>query len=147
MGNLSSVSLDTVNDAHDDLALGAVAQYMSLTQQQVLDLRNNCQMGSLGQKRTRPKVSRASFQKALMRSRVTDPDCNVFHQLFIMWDEQGEERVDFVEFLSGTSVLACGDCKSLQQVLLFALEVMDTHNTKHVSSEQLERLLNGAYLL
>lgn len=142
--NLSSSSFNNNNSNNEQLAIVAVARKMSLTQEQVIELRTNCRMGSLGQKRTRPKVSRASFQKALMRACIVEEDAHVFHQLFILWSQDdGEERVDFVEFLSGTSILACHECKSLRHVFLFALEVMDLHGTKHVSRTQLETLLNG----
>ena len=140
MGN--AASLDTAED--DGLALVAVANYMSLTQTQVLELRSNCHMGSLGQKCARPKISRASFQKAMLRSRIQHEEWDVFQQLFTLWDHHGQERVDFVEFLAGTSVLACGNCESIEQVLLFALQVMDINNTKHISHQSLEILLNGA---
>jgi len=141
MGNSSSVSLDTA----PGLALIAVTDYMTLTQQQVLDLRNNCRTGSLGQKRSRPNVSRNSFQKAMMRSRITKEEWHVLEQLFTMWDQDGEDRVDFVDFLAGTSVLACGDCQSLEQVILFALQVNDLYNTQHICQDRLEKLLNGKY--
>lgn len=150
MGNLSSSSaLDTgKHGAHrrsTSLALVAVAHVMTVTQLQILEIRENCMIGSLGQKRTRPKISRAFFQKAMIRSRISseEQDWRVLGHLFTMWEDEGEERVDFVEFLTGISVVACGDCKSLQEVLMFAMQVMNVNKTYSITKSKLEKLLNG----
>lgn len=159
MGNLSSTSNNdgassspSSSHHHHGLALLAVSNTMTITQSQILQLRKNCMIGSLGQKRTRPKISRASFQKAMIRSHISSKqDWNILQHLFTMWDEQGEERVDFVEFLTGISLVACEHVNSLQQVLVFAMHVMENvhkkTSTQHcISKTKLEKLLNGTCL-
>ena len=51
--------------------------------------------------------------------------------------------MSFVEFLAGISPLVCKQCKTLEEVMLFALEIMDVQNTDHVSQDKLEMLLKG----
>lgn len=149
MGNTGSSSanaksLHTAGSQQHALSLVAVANAMTLTQQQVIDLRKNCAIGSLGQKRTRSKLSRASFQIAMCRAKIsqTHNDWDIIEQLFTLWDEEGEERLDFREFLAGISPLACGG-KTLPEVLSFAMKVSDVQHAKHISRADLEMVLSG----
>jgi hypothetical protein len=88
---------------------------MTLTQQQLVDVKKNCTIGSLGQKRPRFNISRPSFQKAMTRAKIsqTENDWDIIEQLLTLWqdqdgeEEEEEERLDFRDFLAGISPLAC----------------------------------------
>jgi hypothetical protein len=102
MGNIGSSGAKSL----DTLALVAVANSITVTRQQLLDVRKNCTIGSLGQKRTRLKISRVSFQKAMARANIsqTANDWDIIEQLYTLWDQDGEERLDFREFPAGISL-------------------------------------------
>lgn len=148
MGNFQSFSLpkDSSNNNNTPAwTLVAVSHALHITPSQLLELRHNCRVGSLGQKRTRPKISKTVFSKAMARSQMVQPGTvGILGHLFSMWDEDGTERVDYINFLTGISVLAsCQDCESVQDVVLFALQVQDVHKTHCITRAKLESLLNG----
>lgn len=141
MGNIGSSSAKSL----DTLALVAVANGMTLTQQQLIDVRKNCTIGSLGQKRMRFNISRLSFQKAMARANVSQAanDWDIIEQLYTLWDQDGEdERLDFREFLAGISPLACAG-KTLPEILHFAMQMFDIQHTKHIDRTELEIVLSG----
>ena len=154
MGNFPSSAHETndstTGDKEDDcssslLALVAVSHALTISPLQILELRQHCRVGSLGQKQTRPKISRSSFSKAMARSQISSrPTIQVLEHLFSMWDQDGTERVDYIEFCTATSVLAsCCEYSSVNDVILFAMQVQDVHDTHCITRAKLESLLNG----
>jgi Ca2+-binding EF-hand superfamily protein len=140
MGNIGSYGAKSL----DTLALVAVANGMTLTQRQLTDVRKNCTIGSLGQKRMSFNISRLSFQKAMARANVsqTTNDWDIIEQLYTLWDQDGEERLDFREFLAGISPLACAG-NTLPEILHFAMKMYDVQQTKRTNRTGLEIVLSG----
>jgi hypothetical protein len=153
MGNyFQSFSLPKENSSNNNntpaWTLVAVSHALRITPLQLLELRQHCRVGSLGQKRTCPKISKTAFSKAMARSQMVQRrTVGILGHLFSMWDEDGTERVDYINFLTGISVLAsCQDCESIEDVILFALQVQDVHKTHCITRAKLESLLNGMLL-
>ena len=132
MGNIVSVH-------GDKLATAAVANYMQLTKQQVVNIRNsvNATMDGNGH------IRRRFFHIAVAKAKVTiDPDGDILDALFTMWDLTGKESVPAIDFCVGFSVLACyGD--SLAQVLKFAMEIQDVEETELTTADELVNLLRS----
>jgi Ca2+-binding EF-hand superfamily protein len=150
MGNyFQSFSLPKENSSNNNntpaWTLVAVSHALRITPLQLLELRQHCRVGSLGQKRTCPKISKTAFSKAMARSQMVQRrTVGILGHLFSMWDEDGTERVDYINFLTGISVLAsCQDCESVEDVVLFALQVQDVHKTHCITRAKLESLRNG----
>ena len=132
MGNsISNRRLD------DRLAIECMAKYMSLTKQQLIDLRNRCYM-SMDSKR---KINRRSFNANVSRSRISEePDAEILNGLYTMWDLHGEGNILLPPFILSLAPLACAE-EDLEDILRFSLNIFERETSGVLTADRLVFIL------
>jgi Ca2+-binding EF-hand superfamily protein len=135
MGNLVSAS-------GQNLATVAVSNYMSITKNQVVQIRNEV----LALTNQEGKIRRHFFAIAVAKARVAIyPDLDILDALFAMWDLTGDSIVPAQDFVAGFCVLACPN-HSLADVLKFAMEIIDLEESELITTNELVNLLKSITL-
>lgn len=134
-------STTSKNDGEDRLAIECMAKYMSITKQQLIDLRNRCYMGMDGKR----KISRRTFNSNVQQCKIREsPDAEILNALFTMWDLHGEDRILFPPFILSLTPLACED-EDLEKTLTFALGVFERETKGILSADRLVFILKCKY--
>ena len=129
--------------ADDRLAIECMAKYMSISKQQLIDLRNRCYMGMDGKR----KITRRAFNTNVQQCRIQEkPDAEVLDALFTMWDLHGEDRILCPPFILSLAPLACED-QDLESTLRFSLDIFERETKGVLSAERLVFILKCKYLL
>lgn len=130
----------------DRMAVSALAHMMRITKPQLLALRDRCLSDSeKGQGVTSPsgyRLSRGKFLDAMTDMNVAiEPDYKVLDKLFVMWDRNGVDWVDTLEFFAGISPLA--SVMDVATKLKFSLEVYDYKKSGRITREDLVTVLDA----
>ena len=121
----------------DLLAIECMAKYMSVSKQQLIDLRNRCYM-AMDSKR---KIDRRTFNTNVQQCKIQEsPDAEILDALFTMWDLHGEERILCPPFILSLAPLACED-EDLEQTLTFALDIFERETKGKLSADRLVFIL------
>mmetsp|Transcript_737 Transcript_737/g.1268 ORF Transcript_737/g.1268 Transcript_737/m.1268 type:complete len:204 (-) Transcript_737:39-650(-) len=126
------------------MAISAMADMLTITRQQMLQLRNVC----LGYAKTGrvnsnvgPFISRSFLYRAMEEVRLDPIDVDVIGHLFTMWDTKGEDNINGLFFLAGISPLA--STMDIGTKLRFALEVFDVNQTGKINYDDALSILAG----
>ncbi|RYH21684.1 hypothetical protein EON65_20275 [archaeon] len=71
--------------------------------------------------------------------KFTPPDSELFIQLFVLFDEQGHDEVNYKTFIAGSSV--CLTSSPLNERIKFALSIFDVQETQHCQRGDLKKAL------
>ena len=124
-------------NCRDCLAVECVAKYMSITKQQLIDLRNRCYM-AMDSKR---KISRRAFNHNVQLCKINEkPDAEILDCLFTMWDMRGDDSILVPPFLLSLAPLACR-YDDLKEVFSFALSVFIKETNGELSADKLVFIL------
>lgn len=92
------------------------------------------------QEKQKDLINRDDFNAIIKQiDKFQPPDVELFTQLFILFDEQGHNEVDFRNFLAGASV--CLISSPLSDKLKFALSIYDTAEKHHCNRGDLRRMM------
>ena len=93
-------------------------------------------------------IKREMFIRALQNAKIRQyPDHEILNLLFTLWDLTGNiDTVNGKELIIGISILACPDAKSFDDVLSFAMQVLDYNNTGMISLKDSLLLLQSTYI-
>lgn len=128
--------------ADEYLAMECVAKYMSITKQQIIDLRNRCYM-SMDSKR---KINRRSFNNNVKLCKIKEsPDGEILDCLFTMWDLQVDESILVPPFILSLAPLACRN-EDFKNILTFSLSVFERETEGELSAEQVVFILKRKFL-
>lgn len=72
-------------------------------------------------------------------------DADVIDLLFTMFDEAGENRIQYRNFCTAISPLACAD-SDLFSVIEYSLKIMDVSTSGRINKKNLSVLVNGMSL-
>jgi hypothetical protein len=115
------------------LAIESVAKYMTLTKQQMVDLRNRCYMSMDGKR----KIDRRSFNINAQLCQIKEcPDAEILDCLFTMWDLHGDDKILCPPFLLSIAPLACRG-ESFTSVMQFCLDIFSRETNGKVNPDQL----------
>ena len=135
----SSVSKTNTEDC---LVVECIAKYMSITKQQLIDLRNRCYM-SMDSKR---KISRKAFNHNVHVCKIIEhPDAEILDGLFTMWDMRGDDKILVPPFLLSLAPLACR-YEDLKEVLKFALTIFIEETNGELSADKLVFILKRTFV-
>jgi Ca2+-binding EF-hand superfamily protein len=123
---------NAVSNTGDALAMSAVAKTMQLTKPQVMEIRKACAAMASKDGQIRRKL----FHIGLAKAGLLDLDTEILDLLFTMWDEVGDNRVPYMDFVVGIAPLACR-YENMASALKFVLQVMDDRETGSVDSNGL----------
>lgn len=126
------------------MAISAIADMLTITRQQMLQLRNVClryAKPSRDRSNSGPFISRSSLNRAMEEIKLEPLDVDVIGHLFTMWDTKGEDHVNLLLFLAGISPLA--STMDVTTKLRFALEVFDVHQTGKIKFDDALSILGG----
>lgn len=134
MGNVASAESGGSNQP---FAIEYVARYVSITKQQLIDLRNRCYMDM----DNRRKIDRLSFRKNVERCNIQDfPDFEILDCLFTMWDMHGEGRILCPPFILSLTPLVCQD-EDFRSMFTFALDIFKTETRGILTADRLVFIL------
>ena len=126
----------------DGLATAAVAKYLRITKDNVWSLRTSLIELS------NPKnmdIGRHLFQIAVSRSGIRpNAEGRVLNLLFTMFDADGRDCINAVDFVVGIAPLSCAT-ESLSQMLRFCLQIGDFDDTGEVCANQLVQVLHSTF--
>lgn len=121
----------------DRMAVECIAKYMSLSKQQLIDLRNRCYM-AMDSKR---KIDRRSFNINVKRCRIKEePDAEILDGLYTMWDLHGENSILLPPFIMSLAPLACED-DDLEEILRFSLAIFERETSGILTADRLVFIL------
>lgn len=128
------------------MAVSALSHMMRITKPQLLQLRDKClSVSETGKRVNTPsghRLSRAKFVDAMQSLNVAmEPDRQVLEKLFIMWDRDGDDWVDPLEFFAGIAPLA--SVMDVATKLSFSLEVYDHKKSGIINRKDLVRVLQA----
>mmetsp|Transcript_988 Transcript_988/g.2069 ORF Transcript_988/g.2069 Transcript_988/m.2069 type:complete len:211 (-) Transcript_988:1167-1799(-) len=128
------------------MAISALSHMMRITKSQLLALRDKClsvsETGEDVHTKSGYRLTQAKFRDAMTDMNVAiEPDCQVLEKLFVMWDRNGENWVDPLEFFSGIGPLA--SVMDVGTKLTFSLELYDYNKTGRISREGLVTVLEA----
>lgn len=127
------------------MSFAAMAQMMSITKTQLIELRNSClQKGRRTSRDGHEKhktFSREDLQDAMNNVKLDANDKDILDNLFTMWDKDGDNKVEIIYFLAGVSPLA--STMDVETKLLFAFEVFDVNNSGRIKKSDAVKILNG----
>lgn len=128
------------------MAVSALSHMMRLTKPQLLELRDKClSVSETGKDVPTPsgyRLNRATFLDAMTETNVAvEPDYQVLEKLFVMWDKNGVDWVDPLEFLAGIGPLA--SVMDVAAKLKFSIEVYDYKKSGRISREELVAVLEA----
>ena len=130
----SSVSKTNTEEC---LAVACVAKYMSISKQQLMDLRNRCYMAMDGKR----KISRRNFNQNVKVCRIKEqPDAEILDCLFTMWDMHGDDKILVPPFILSLAPLACR-YEDLKEVLHFSLNVFIKETNGELSADRMVFIL------
>ena len=137
MGNSTSK-----NPGEDRLAIECMAKYMSMSKQQLIDLRNRCYM-AMDNKR---KIDRRQFNINVQLCKIKEsPDGEILDALFTMWDLHGADEILCPPFILSLAPLACED-ENLEQILTFAFHVFAQETNGKLTADRLVFMLKRKFV-
>lgn len=128
------------------MAIEALSHMMRITKPQLLALRDTCLLVSETGKdvhtRSGYRLTRAKFLNAMTDMNVAiEPDYQVLEKLFVMWDGNGVDWLDPLEFFAGIGPLA--SVMDVVTKLKFSLELYDYKKSGRISREELVTVLEA----
>ena len=128
-------------NTEDCLAVECIAKYMSISKQQLVDLRNRCYM-AMDSKR---KISRRAFNHNVKLCKIQEkPDAEILDGLFTMWDMHGDDKILVPPFILSLAPMACR-YEGLKEVLNFALTVFVKETKGELSADKLVFILKRTF--
>ena len=119
------------------LSIECIAKYMSVSKQQLVDLRNRCYM-SMDSKR---KIDRRSFNTNVKRCRIRSrPDAEILDGLYTMWDLHGEDSILLPPFILSLAPLACAE-EDLEDILRFSLNIFERETSGILTADRIVFIL------
>ena len=124
-------------------AVEHVANYVSMTKEQLFELRDRCYM-VMDAKR---KIDRRSFNIHVQKSKIKEsPDAEILDCLFTMWDLRGDDRILCPPFILSLAPLACPD-EDIMKILTFALDLFSPETDGTFTADQTVFILRRAFNL
>ncbi|KAL7553564.1 hypothetical protein ACHAWF_016862 [Thalassiosira exigua] len=119
---------------------------MRMTKPQLLSLRDKClSISETGEDVGTPsgyRLTRSKFLEAMTDMNVAlEPDYQVLEKLFVMWDRNGVDWIDPVEFFASIGPLA--SVMDVPTKLKFSLEVYDYKKSGRISRNDLVTVLGA----